>query len=133
NIQAFLRISAVLSDDELGGFLRFENAKNGRISYPDMHWNYHWEAQSVKSSGGYTFARFTNEHAACYLLTRKQLQRALASGGFLVAPHRGAYDLLETAATDIYTQCGFRKLLCISHIKDFLVHHLPNKYAGRLG
>ena len=76
------------------------------------------------------FAFFTNEHSACYALTRAQLRRAIDSGGFLVAPHEGKYDLLCTAATDPYTQCGMKKLICISRIEDFLVHHLPNKYVG---
>ena len=33
-------------------------------------------------------------------------------------------------ATDPYTQCGFKKLICISRIDEFLIHHLPNKYVG---
>ena len=40
---------------------------------------------------------------------------------------------LAAAATDIYTQCGFKKLICISHLADFTVSHLSNKYAGKMG
>jgi 2-polyprenyl-3-methyl-5-hydroxy-6-metoxy-1,4-benzoquinol methylase len=54
-------------------------------------------------------------------------------GGFLVEPHEGRYDLLCTAATDPYTQCGFTKLIPISRLGEFTVHHLSNKYAGRMG
>jgi 2-polyprenyl-3-methyl-5-hydroxy-6-metoxy-1,4-benzoquinol methylase len=133
NVEAFLRVSAVLPDDEVAGFLRFENDKDGRLFHPDVHWACHWEARSVRSRAGYTFAFLSNEHAGCYVLTRQQLQRAIQSGGFLVGPHQGEYQMLETAATDPYTQCGFTKLICISHLKDFLVHHLPNKYVGKLG
>lgn len=133
NVEAFLRMSEVLPDDELAGFLRFEKGKDSKISYPDVHLNYHWEVGSVRSTDGYTFAFFTNEHAACYMLTRDQLARAIESGGFLVPPHEGEYELRESAATDPYTQCGFTKLICISHIEDFFVHHLPNKYVGTLG
>ncbi len=133
NIEAFLRVSTVLPDNEVAGFLRFEKEKDGKVFYPDVHWNYHWEPRSVRSRGGYTFAFFTNEHAACYILTQAQLRRTIKSGGFLVGPHQREYDLLCTAATDPYTQCGFTKLICISHLEDFLVHHLPNKYVGRLG
>jgi SAM-dependent methyltransferase len=61
------------------------------------------------------------------------LHRAIESGGFLVKPHSEKYDLLVTAATDPYTQCGFKKMICISHIDDFLIHHLPNCYNGKLG
>jgi 2-polyprenyl-3-methyl-5-hydroxy-6-metoxy-1,4-benzoquinol methylase len=63
-------------------------------------------------------------------LTQEQLRRAIKSGGYLVDAHQGRYDLLCTAATDPYTQCGFKKYVCISHLDDFLVHHLPNKYVG---
>ena len=41
--------------------------------------------------------------------------------------------MLCTAATDPYTRCGFKKLICISRIDDFVVSHLPNKYVGKLG
>jgi SAM-dependent methyltransferase len=39
----------------------------------------------------------------------------------------------ETAATDPYTQCGMRKMVCISRFDDFSLHHLPNAYCGKLG
>ncbi|WP_204310240.1 hypothetical protein, partial [Enterobacter cloacae] len=29
--------------------------------------------------------------------------------------------------------CGFTKLIPVSHIEDFTVHHLSNKYIDRLG
>ena len=74
---------------------------------------------------------FTNEHAGCYALEREQLRRAISSGGFLLPPREGKYAMLETAATDIYTNCGFRKLISISRFQDFLVPHLSNKYAGK--
>jgi 2-polyprenyl-3-methyl-5-hydroxy-6-metoxy-1,4-benzoquinol methylase len=133
NIDAFLRVSKVLSDNEVAGFFRFEKDKDGKVFYPDVHCNYHWRPGSVRSRDGYTFAFFTNEHAACYMLTRAQLGRAISSGGFLVGPHQGVYDLRCACATDPYTQCGFTKLICISHFSDFLVHHLSDKYVGRPG
>ena len=133
NIAAFCRVSEMLGDDEVAGFLRIEKGADGSTHYPDVHHRYHWDAASVKRSGDHAFAYFTNEHAACYVLTRAQLSKVVGSGGFLVQPHEGKYDMLETAATDPYTQCGLRKLICISHLDEFLVHHLPNKYVGSLG
>jgi len=133
NLRAFSRATCLLGGDEVAGFLRFEKGSDGSTHFPDVHHRYHWDAASIKRSQGHTFAYFTNEHAACYLLTRAQLAQVVASGGFLVEPHEGKYDMLETAATDPYTQCGLRKLICISHLNDFLVHHLPNKYVGKLG
>ncbi len=133
NIEAFQRLSAVLPEDEIPGFLRFEEAPDGALSYPDVHFGYHWDVQRVRSRGACVCAFFTNEHAASYVLTQAQLRRAIASGGFLVGPHEGKYDLLCSAATDPYTQCGFAKMICVSHITDFLIHHLPDKYVGQLG
>jgi 2-polyprenyl-3-methyl-5-hydroxy-6-metoxy-1,4-benzoquinol methylase len=132
NIDAFLTVSSVLPSDELVGFFRYEKDNAGRIFYPDAHRCFHWDATSARSRGAYSFGFYTNEHAACYALTNKHLKQALRSGGFLVGPHQGKYDLLVTAATDPYTQCGYQKLLCTSHFADFLVHHLPNKYIGTM-
>jgi hypothetical protein len=129
NIHAFLRVSQSLGDGEIAGFLRFEKGANDR-NYPDFHGNFHWDPSSVRRRGDSTWAHFTNEHSACYLLTREQLRRAIDSGGYLVRPHQGKYDFLCAAATDPYTQCGFRKLLCISQIDEFLVHHLSNRYVS---
>jgi len=131
NIQAFLRASDVLPEDEIAGFLRYEVNQDGGIYLSDALGFFHWDPDSVRARGDQTYAFFTNEHAACYILTRPQLQRAIASGGFLVAPYEGKYDMLCTAATDPYTQCGFKKLICISHLDEFLVHHLSNKYIGK--
>jgi SAM-dependent methyltransferase len=130
NLRAFLEVSAVLSEGEIPGFLRYEECPDGSRNFPEIHGTFHWDPASVRTRGGYTMAFFTNEHAACYALKREQLRRAINSGGYLVEAHADKYDLLCTAATDPYTQCGFQKLICVSHLDDFLIHHLPNKYVG---
>ena len=133
NIQAFLRVTPALEADEIAGFLRFEAAESGVLSVPEAHGSAHWRPESVKRRGEHTIAEFTNEHAGFYILTQTQLKRAIASGNFLREPYHGRYGLPETAATDPYTCCGFRKVICISALDDFLIHHLPNRYVGRLG
>jgi len=134
NIEAFLRVTRILPRGELAGFFRWEQYPDGRKYYPDVHAFYRWIPDSAKTVGDHTFARFSNEHSGCYALTRPQLAHAIESGGFVVPPHEYKYGLLESAATDPYTQCGFRKVICVSHFDDFLVPHLPNKYVGsRLG
>jgi SAM-dependent methyltransferase len=130
---AFLEATQFLNDDEIAGFVRMEEAVSGAVSYPDMHDEFHWDAGSLRSRSNYVFANFTNEHAGCYVLTQKQLKKAIGSGGFLVQPYQWKHDLLCTAATDPYTRCGFTKLIPISRLDDFTVHHLSNKYAGRFG
>lgn len=133
NIEAFLSAQAKLMDDEIAGFLRWEMGADGYRHYSSIHSHFHWDPKSVVTRGGELFAEFTNHHAACYVMTQAQLQRAIASGGYLVGPHQNPYDLLVTAATDPYTQCGMKKLLCISRMDDFVLPHLPNKYVGEMG
>ncbi len=133
NIRAFLRITPELKPEEIAGFLRYELDQSGNCSLPEVHWTSHWKPESVGRRGGHTIAEFSNEHAAFYLLTRNQLRRAIASGGFLREPCEGRYDMLCTVATDPYTNCGLRKVICVSALEDFLIHHLPNRYAGQLG
>lgn len=133
NIEAFLWASSVLETNDIPGFLRIEIGPDNKTYISTMHSHYHWDMSSFCNRGGETFAYFTNEHSACFILTREQLSKAISSGGFLVKPHEGIYDMLCTAATDPYTQCGFRKLICISRLDDFLVQHLPNNYVGVMG
>lgn len=132
-IYAFMRATAAMEPDEIPGYLRFEIAQNNVKVLTDVHGAFHWKSESVKRRGGYTIAEFTNEHAGFYIVTQQQLRRALASGEFLRAPYQGRYGLPETAATDIYTCCGFRKVVCISALDDFLVRHMSNVYVNRHG
>jgi SAM-dependent methyltransferase len=110
-----------------------EDCPDGSLNFPGVHKHFAWDPKSVVMRGPYTCAYFTNEHSASYVVTQERLRRAIASGGFVVPPHEGKYNFVCSAATDIYTQCGFRKLICISHLEDFTIRHLPNKYVGRAG
>lgn len=131
-IHAFLDATAQLEEDEIAGFLRYEIDSSGRQVLTEVWERHHWKPESVRRRGGYTIAEFTNEHAGFYILTRQQLERAIASGGFLRGPYTARYALPETAATDPYTSCGFRKVICVSTLDKFLIHHLPNKYVDVL-
>ena len=133
NIRAFLDVTEILPKEKIAGFLRYESAPDGTKYYSTVHAHYHWDPNSILKLGKYVFARYTNDHSGCYLLTKKQLQAALASGGFLQGPREGRYDLLVTAATDPYSSCGMQKMICISHLQDFALHHLPDKYCGAIG
>jgi 2-polyprenyl-3-methyl-5-hydroxy-6-metoxy-1,4-benzoquinol methylase len=130
HIDAFLDVYPQMPNNELPGFLLYEVGPNGVKDYVGLYGHYHWDPTSVVVRGPYTFAFLTNEHSASYLLTQAQLKRAIDSGGYLMAPNRGAYDMACTASTDPYTRGGFRKLICLSRLEDFSLHHLPNKYSG---
>jgi 2-polyprenyl-3-methyl-5-hydroxy-6-metoxy-1,4-benzoquinol methylase len=132
-IRAFMRATAAMEPDEIPGYIRFEVGQNNIKLLTEAHAAFHWKPESVKRRGGYTIAEFTNEHAGFYIVTQSQLRRALASGEFLRAPYQGRYGLPETAATDIYTCCGFRKVICISALEDFLIRHMSNRYVSQLG
>ncbi len=132
-IDSFLRVTEVLPEHLIAGFLREERTEDGSRFISTVHNHFHWEPSSALSIAGHSFAYFSNEHAACYVLTRSQLRRAIESGGYIVEPHESRFDLLVTAATDPYTQCGFRKVICTSHIDEFILEHLPNAYLGKMG
>jgi 2-polyprenyl-3-methyl-5-hydroxy-6-metoxy-1,4-benzoquinol methylase len=133
NIEAFLGASRELGADRVPGFLRTETAPDGGRYVSSVHGFFRWVTDDIVRSGHDVFVPFTNDHAACYLITREQLAQAIASGGFLVAPHEGRYDMLCSAATDVYTRCGLKRYVCITRLSDFLLPHLPNKYLGRMG
>jgi 2-polyprenyl-3-methyl-5-hydroxy-6-metoxy-1,4-benzoquinol methylase len=133
HVQGFLRATEVLKPDEIAGFLRYEKDASGSVWMSDVHNMFHWKPESVVHRGALTFAEYTNEHAAFYMMTQAQLRRAVASGGYLQDAYRGRYSMLETAATDPYTSCGLRKVICISHLDQFMVHHMSNAYAGKMG
>ena len=133
NVDAFVEETVTLPDDVVAGFMRYEVSPEGRKFYSSMHSHYHWDPKSVVRIGNSLYAYYTNEHAACFILTREQLRRAIDSGGFMLPARKGRYDMLVTAATDPYTQCGMRKMICISRFDEFCLHHLPNVYCGKLG
>jgi SAM-dependent methyltransferase len=133
NLRAFLAVTPELADDEIAGYLRYERDQDQKPLLTDVHGAFHWVAESVRRRGRHVFAEFTNEHAGFYVLTRAQLKRALASGGYLVGPYRARYGLPETAATDPYTRCGFRKVICLDLLDDFLIRHMSNLYIHRHG
>lgn len=133
NIQSFLRVTPKLAPDEIAGYLRYEVDPAGNWSLPEVHGVFHWKPESVRRRENLTIADFSNEHAAFYLLNQSQLKQSIASGGFLRAPYEGRHDMLCAAATDPYTSCGFRKVICISELESFCIHHLPNRYIGQFG
>jgi len=133
HVDAFLAATELLPQDCIAGFMRYEIGPDGTKYYSTLHGHFHWDPHSVLRAGGEVFAHYTNEHSACFIITRDQLKKGLANGGFLKGPRIGRYDMLCTAATDPYTQCGMKKLICISRFDDFCLHHLPNIYCGRIG
>lgn len=133
NIRAFLDLSPLLAPDEIAGFLRYEIDRAGNWSFPEVHKSFHWKPETVRRRGTHLVAEFSCEHAAFYLLTQAQLKQCISHGRYLLPPAPHRYDFLCTGATDPYTLSGFRKVIGISSLIDFSIHHLPNRYVGQLG
>jgi len=133
NVGAFVSVTQILPEPNIAGFIRFEVGPDGKKYYSTLHAHYHWDPHSVVRVADFVFARYTNDHSGCFILTRDQLKKCIVSGGFMKPARKERLGMLETAATDPYTQCGMRKLVCISHLNDFCLHHLPNVYLGRIG
>jgi SAM-dependent methyltransferase len=132
-LKSFFETSEILPENEVAGFFRTEKSADGRLYFSTCHAFFRWVPSSVRQRGGYLWAKYSNEHSACFIASQEQLRRAIHSGGFPVEPHEGRYDMLVTAATDFYVSCGLERLICIDRIHDFSLPHLPNKYIGILG
>jgi SAM-dependent methyltransferase len=133
NVRAFLDVQRCLRDDEILGFLRSETSTEGVRYIVSANHYFRWLPASTITRGTYRLAEYSNQHSGCFIATRAQLSRAIASGGFTVEPREDRYGMLETAASDIYTQCGLKRVLCLSRLDDFIVPHLANKYFQRMG
>ena len=133
HIKLFHTTQEMLQEDEIVGFIRSEQSSEGKKYITSINTLFRWLPESVVKRNGELFAQLSNQHSGCFIVTRKQLKKAIESGGFLVKPYKDTYGMLETAASDIYTRCGLRRLICISRIKDFIVPHLPNKYYQEMG
>ncbi|HEY5705666.1 MAG TPA: methyltransferase domain-containing protein [Terrimicrobiaceae bacterium] len=133
HVDAFLSTQAKLEADEILGFVRSETSPEGQKYITSIHHHFRWRPETVVERHDDLFAQLTNLHSGCFMVTRRQLLQAIASGGFLVEPHAERYGMLEAAATDLFTQCGLRRMVCVSRIDDFIVPHLPNKYYANMG
>jgi 2-polyprenyl-3-methyl-5-hydroxy-6-metoxy-1,4-benzoquinol methylase len=133
NIDAFLDVQRDLEHSEVPGFMRSECGPDGTAYIVSINHHFRWLPDTVVRRGAGLAAQFSNQHSGCFIVTQQQLKRAISSGGFLVPARSTLYGMLETAASDIYTQCGLRRLISLSRIDDFIVPHLANKYYSRMG
>lgn len=132
-IEAFVADLPSLADAEIPGFLRTEAGADGTRYFSSCHSHFRWIPSSVRRRGDCIWAEYSNEHSACFMVTRDQLKRAMASGGFGPEPREGRHDMLCTAATDIYTRCGLHRVINLDKLDQYTLEHLPNKYIGRMG
>jgi SAM-dependent methyltransferase len=133
NVRAFLEVQQQLREDQIAGFMRSETSPEGIRYIVSVNSHFRWLPDTGFAASSHRFAQFSNQHSGCFIVTRAQLSRAIASGGFTVEPRSGRYGILETAASDIHTQCGLERVICLTRIDEFIVPHLANKYFRSMG
>ena len=48
NLRAFIEVSAALKENEIPGFLRYEERPGGGYNSPEVHGHYHWDPATVR-------------------------------------------------------------------------------------
>jgi hypothetical protein len=126
NVDAFLEFSETLNENQVAGFIRYENRDQLKIL---VDANPHW-GRIVNKRNENNFS-LRNNHQGCFVLLKKDLKKAVESGGFLVPAHTGVYGFLEQGATDPYNNCGLEKVFPYdgSLLQRLLILHMPIKYS----
>jgi hypothetical protein len=71
----------------------------------------------------------SNDHQASYFLNQNQLKKCIDSENYLINPcARNGYGKLETAASNVYFDCGLKKVYPIKDINSLIVTHLDLKW-----
>jgi hypothetical protein len=144
-----LEYSNYLPKNRISGLVRFEEDISGKY-YPDYHFDFDWDYNSVEVYNGKKFAHFNNVHQATFILTKEQLLRVGRKINFLElinentlfdkitrkfreklgfkVERQNKYSVKCKVNTDIYLYGGMKKMICISDFEDNLIHHLPNLY-----
>lgn len=135
NINSWLSVQSSLPPYAITGLLRYEQFPNSDQKYlMDAHPDFPMILDKTVSIQGERYFRLVNLHSGCWILTKQMLHFAISTGNFMVAPHIGSregtiYMVLESGATDVYSQCWFEhKVFPFKGFESLMVHHLPNKY-----
>jgi len=131
HLRAFVEAAGACDAKTVPGFVRYELDDAGRVSVDSLHSYNSWKPHTVRSFGGHVWAELDHNHSAAYALDDRHLGQAIASGRFLeVASPR---FIIEQANTGVFDHCGLRRLVPVSRLDEFLIHHMSNKYVGKLG
>lgn len=135
NLTAFLKATNLLPENIIVGFFQYENYENIGKFYPGAHVHFQWIFNSLFAipDTSYVFASYTNVHQATFVLTKKQLHKAINEMDFLTPNYRSGYTIKCAVNTDVYLRPKWRKVLCLSHWEDFLIQHLPQRYLSNQG
>ncbi len=133
HIDKFIEYENILPPNRIAGLIQYEYDSNGKY-YPGLHGNYDWDFNSVEIYNNKVFAHFTNIHQACFLISKNQLKKISLNHDFKnFMSIKKNYSIKCKANTDIYGDCGYKKLICISEFEKNIIHHIPNLYIDDSG
>lgn len=125
NLNYFIKFQKDVPFKYILGHLQYEIYENKKF-YPSMQSVYRWENKHIYDFNTFIGAQYTNAYQGSLFLTRDQLLHCLDTIDFFEDNIRSGYGKKARVSTDIYTHCGFIKLIPISHLSKFEIQHLPN-------
>ena len=153
NIESWIKCTKKVKLPYIVGFFQYEEYgdkigigspnQSPKMWYPSHHLFYNWEEETAFKKGKYILCHHTNLHQASYVLNNELLGYVMShtnpnpwtgenhpSDSPNIDQH---YGPLERANADVFNTPGIKKVIPISHLKDFLIWHQPNKYRDYLG
>lgn len=133
-INAWIESNTILEDGPIvPAFFVRETSATGQVNYPQAHASFGWLG-AVQERCGHKFRSFSNVHAACCMLSRKQLKMAIESGNYVAPAHgNGPYAVRELACSGAFVECGLTAVVDLTNFEALNVDHLPASYVGVLG
>ena len=137
HIDSYLKITTNLPKNIIAGFMRIEkcNKHPNCNFYPDYHGKKKWIIKSKKEIEEYILMEFSNKHQGSFLLTQYQLKKVLkkqSKNQFLKDTKlNGCASPKVRCATTPYTHGNMKKLIPISHLSEFSLPHLSEKYTNK--
>jgi len=136
NIDTYLKVSENLDNTNyITGFIQYELKPNNDTKYTIvMIKNFDRERANFTNKkimiNNKKYFSIQNLHQGSWILTKSQLDKCINSGNFKTHQTHGGYGLMESACTDPYSICGFKKVFPYEDLENLFIHHLPNKYIN---
>ena len=133
HVDKFIEYEKILPENRIAGLIQYEFNESGRY-YPGFHSYFDWDYNSIEIYDEKVFAHFNNVHQACFLISKKQLKKICGMHDFTnFMSIKNKYSIKCKVNTDIYEDCGFKKLICVSDFEENIIHHIPNLYIDGSG
>jgi hypothetical protein len=131
SLMTFMDESSQLPENYIPGFLFCEEWE-GEKHIINMHSAFGPGIEKYQEINEEKYFTPHNCHAACFVSTRKQLNRAIDSGNFYSKPRKKKfYPMPDFACSNIYVDCNLQNVIPCQRVEKFLAIHLPNKYMEK--